>query len=360
MAEAAEVGWFARRRTAPNPWVGAVVVRDGVIVGTGATEPPGGAHAEIVALRAAGEHARGAAMFVTLEPCSHQGRTGPCADALIEAGVGRVVVALEDPDARIAGQGIERLRAAGVTVDVGVGADRVSHDLAPYLHHRRTGRAFAVVKTATSLDGRTAAADGSSQWITGPAARADSHGLRADAQAVVVGSGTAIADRPTLTARDCDPEPERQPMRVLLDARGRVPATGPLFDPAIAPTLVVTTADAPSAAVDGWRAAGAKVEAIAPARRDEGGVDLAETLALLGCEGVLEALFEGGATVHASLLRADLVDRIVAYTGGVVLGSEGLAAFTGPGPATLTDAPRWRLVDAAPLDGDARLVWEPA
>jgi diaminohydroxyphosphoribosylaminopyrimidine deaminase/5-amino-6-(5-phosphoribosylamino)uracil reductase len=360
MAQAAEVGLTARRRTAPNPWVGTVVVRDGVVVGTGATEPPGGAHAEIVALRAAGDQARGAAVFVTLEPCSHEGRTGPCADALIEAGVGRVVVALEDPDARVAGNGIDRLRAAGVAVDVGVGADRVAHDLAPYLHHRRTGRAFAVVKTATSVDGRTAAADGSSQWITGPAARADGHGLRADAQAVVVGSGTAIADRPMLTARACDPVPERQPMRVLLDARGRVPADGPLFDPAIAPTLVVTTADAPAAAVDGWRAAGAKVEAVEPPGSGEGGVDLTETLALLGREGVLEALFEGGATVHGSLLRADLADRIVAYTGGVVLGSEGLAAFAGTGPATLGDAPRWRLVDAAPLDGDARLVWERA
>ncbi|MGZ8753286.1 MAG: bifunctional diaminohydroxyphosphoribosylaminopyrimidine deaminase/5-amino-6-(5-phosphoribosylamino)uracil reductase RibD, partial [Acidimicrobiia bacterium] len=269
-----------------------------------------------------------------------------------------VVVALEDPDARVGGRGIERLRAAGVAVDVGVGADRIGRDLAPYLHHRRTKRAFAVVKTAMSIDGRTAAADATSRWITGAAARADGHGLRADAQAVVVGAGTALADLPTLTARDCDPAPTHQPLRVVLDARGRVPATGPLFDTTLAPTLVLTTVDAVPAAVDAWRSSGAKVEMIAPGAG--GGVDLDEMLALLGREGVLGALFEGGAAVHAALLRAGLVNRIVGYVGGVVLGSEGLAAFTGPGPATLADASRWRLIDTTALDGDARLTWEPA
>jgi diaminohydroxyphosphoribosylaminopyrimidine deaminase/5-amino-6-(5-phosphoribosylamino)uracil reductase len=357
MAQAAEVGRSARRRSAPNPWVGAVVVRDGAIVGIGATEPPGGDHAEVVALREAGERALGATVFVTLEPCSHHGRTGPCADALVAAGAARVVVALEDPDPRVAGSGIARLRASGVGVDVGVGAAEVAHDLSPYLHHRRTGRAFAVVKTATSIDGRTAAADGTSQWITGAAARADGHGLRADAQAVVVGAGTALADHPTLTARACEPAPLHPPLRVLLDARGRVPATGPLFDTTLAPTLVVTTGEAPAGALDAWRAAGAKVEPVAPGTG--GGVDLDETVALLGREGVLGALFEGGATVHGALLRAGLVDRIVDYVGGVVLGSDGLAAFGGPGPATLAAAGRWRLVDAAVLDGDARLTWEP-
>jgi diaminohydroxyphosphoribosylaminopyrimidine deaminase/5-amino-6-(5-phosphoribosylamino)uracil reductase len=174
---------------------------------------------------------------------------------------------------------------------------------------------------------------------------------------VVVGAGTALADHPTLTARDCDPAPVRQPTRVVLDARGRVPATGPLFDTTAAPTLVLTTAGAPPAATDAWRAAGAKVEVVAPG--GTGGVDLDETLALLGREGVLAALFEGGATVHAALLRAGLVNRIVGYVGGVVLGADGLAAFAGPGPATLGDASRWRLLDVTALDGDARLIWEP-
>ncbi len=176
---------------------------------------------------------------------------------------------------------------------------------------------------------------------------------------MVVGAGTALADQPMLTARDCDPAPVHQPLRVLLDARGRVPATGPLFDVGLAPTLVVTTVAAPAAATDAWRAAGAKVEVVAPPDGSTGGVDLAETLAVLGREGVLGALVEGGATVHGSLVRAGLANRIVQYVGGMVLGPDGLGAFAGPGPATLADATRWSLVDARTLDGDARLVWEP-
>ena len=210
----------ARRRTAPNPWVGAVVVRDGEVVGEGATQPPGGAHAEIEALRAAGDRARGATVYTTLEPCSHRGRTGPCVAAIAEAGVTRVVVALEDPDRQVAGQGIAQLRDLGITVDVGVGAEEVASSLAPYLTHRRLGRAFTVVKTAMSLDGRIAARDGSSQWITGAASRADAHQLRADSQAIVIGAGTALADRPRLTVRDSDGPVATQPLRVLLDDAG--------------------------------------------------------------------------------------------------------------------------------------------
>src|SRR4051794_35853104 len=240
MAQAAQLAERVRRRTPPNPWVGAVVVADGTIVGRGATEPPGQRHAEIVALDEAAGAARGAILYTTLEPCSHHGRTGPCVDAILAAGVARVVVAVEDPDLEVAGQGIARLRAGGVPVDVGVGSARVLDHLAPYLHHRRTGRAFCLVKTALTVDGRTAAADGSSQWITGPAARADAHALRADSQAVVVGAGTARADRPSLTVRDVNPPVQDAPLRVVLDARGRVPATGPLFDADLAPTLVIT------------------------------------------------------------------------------------------------------------------------
>jgi diaminohydroxyphosphoribosylaminopyrimidine deaminase/5-amino-6-(5-phosphoribosylamino)uracil reductase len=310
-----------------------------------------------VALRAAGDAARGATAYVTLEPCSHHGRTPPCADALVDAGVARVVAALEDPDDKVAGAGIARLRGAGITVDVGVGADAARHQLAPYLHHRRTGRAFCLVKTALSLDGRTAAADGSSQWITGPAARADAHGLRADSQAVVVGSGTALADRPALTVRDVDPLPGRAPLRVLLDARGRVSATGPLFDPALAPTLVITTEAAPAAALDAWRAAGAKVEVVAD---DAGKVDLAAALGVLGAHGALQAMVEGGAALHGALVRAGLVDRLVVYLGATLLGSGGKAGLEWPGPASIADAPRLHLVSARALGDDVRLDYEPA
>jgi diaminohydroxyphosphoribosylaminopyrimidine deaminase/5-amino-6-(5-phosphoribosylamino)uracil reductase len=344
-----------RRRTAPNPWVGAVIVRDGVVVGEGATEPPGGSHAEVVALAAAGDAARGATAYVTLEPCAHQGRTPPCADALVAAGIARVVVAIEDPDPQVAGAGIAHLRAAGIDVAVGVGADEARLQLAPYLHHRRTGRAFCLVKAALSVDGRTAAADGSSRWITGPAARADSHGLRADSQAVVVGAGTALADRPALTVRDASPRPEQPPWRVLLDARGRVPAEGPLFD-AAAPTMVVTTDLAEPATVEAWAAAGAKVEVV-PERG--GKVDLGAALATLGAHGVLQAMVEGGAALHGALLAAGLVDRITVYVGAALLGTGGKPGLDWSGPRAITDAPRLTLVGTTVLDDDVRLDYVP-
>jgi diaminohydroxyphosphoribosylaminopyrimidine deaminase/5-amino-6-(5-phosphoribosylamino)uracil reductase len=357
MARALELARGVRRLTAPNPWVGCVVVRDGEIVGEGATSPPGGPHAEMVALAAAGTRARGATVFTTLEPCSHRGRTGPCADALVAAGVVRVVSAIEDPDANVAGQGHAALRAAGVPVDIGLGAGEAERLLLPYLVHRRDGRSFTLLKTATSLDGRVAAADGASRWITGPVARADAHERRADSQAIIVGSGTALADTPSLTVRDAEPPLGPPPRRVLLDARGRVPATGPLFDLTLAPTLVVTTESAPAAARRGWADAGAAVEVVG-ASRDGRGVDLAETLALLARDGVLQALVEGGPTVHGALLDAGLVDRVVAYVAPVVLGAGGRAGYgLDPGPA-LAQAPRLRLTRVAALGDDVCLEYD--
>jgi diaminohydroxyphosphoribosylaminopyrimidine deaminase/5-amino-6-(5-phosphoribosylamino)uracil reductase len=351
-------GETARRRTAPNPWVGAVVVRDGEVVGQGATQPPGGAHAEIEALREAGDRARGATVYTTLEPCSHQGRTGPCVVALAEAGVTRVVVAIEDPDPQVAGAGIAQLRALGITVDVGVGAHAVACSLAPYLVHRRLGRAFTVAKTAMSLDGRVAARDGSSQWITGAASRADAHRLRAESQAIVIGAGTALADRPRLTVRDADGPVHGQPLRVVLDATGRVPAEGPLFDPELAPTLVVTTDQAPDDAQRSWLAAGSKVLTVPPATTGAG-VDLAATLEVLAGLGVLQALVEGGAALTGSLVEAGLADRLVTYVAPTVLGRDGRPALDLAGPARIADAPRWRLVDVARVGTDVRLDYEP-
>lgn len=356
----------ARRRSAPNPWVGCVVVDPtGAVVGEGATGTPGGPHAEVAALRAAGDRARGATAYVTLEPCAHHGRTGPCTDALLGAGVARVVSALDDPDPRVAGRGHDLLRRSGVEVTVGVGAGDAGALLAPYLHQRTTGRAFAVLKTAASLDGRTAAADGSSRWITGPDARADAHALRADSQAVVVGSSTALADRPALTVRGLpsrpgDPgPPARPPLRVLLDARGRVPAEGPLFDPALAPTLVFTTGAAAARRVDEWRATGAAAVAV-PAGPGGEGVDPAEVLAILARDhGVVQALIEGGARLHGSLLAAGLVDRLVAYVAPVVLGERGRAVFGLPGPESIDGARRLDLLAVTRLGRDVRLDLAP-
>jgi diaminohydroxyphosphoribosylaminopyrimidine deaminase/5-amino-6-(5-phosphoribosylamino)uracil reductase len=357
MAQALAASTAARRRSAPNPWVGCVLLRDGEIVGTGATQPPGGAHAEAGALAQAGDRARGATAYVTLEPCSHHGRTPPCADALIAAGVARVVVALVDPDPSVAGAGLARLRAAGVDVVLGVGERDAARDLAPYLHHRTTGRPLVVAKIATSLDGRVAAADGSSRWLTGDDARADAHELRADSQAIVVASGTALADQPALTVRDVAIAPQRPPLRVVLDARGRVPATGPLFDSELAPTLVITSPNAAPGAVDAWRAAGAKVETVAAATAGRG-VDLGEALALLGREGVLQALVEGGGTLLGSVLTGEHAHRLVAYVAPLVLGTRGAPGYELAGPATLADAPRYALNDVRRLDADVRLDYE--
>jgi diaminohydroxyphosphoribosylaminopyrimidine deaminase/5-amino-6-(5-phosphoribosylamino)uracil reductase len=297
--------------------------------------------------------------------------------------VSRVVVAVLDPDERVTGRGIDILRAAGISVYVGVGA-AAARSLAPYLHHRRTGRPLCLLKTAASLDGRTAAADGTSQWITGPEARADAHRLRAESGAVVVGAGTALADQPSLTYRNLDFEAgltPTQPLRVVLDAAGRVPATGPLFDLGIAPTLVLTTSAADPEACRAWVEAGVEVEELPPAVGNDavgspirtgdtgagtvplasppaGGVDLGAVLDVLGRRGIVQVMVEGGATLHGALLRAGLADRLVVYTGGVVLGAGGLPLFAGPGPGTLTEASRWRLAGVRQLGGDARLDWE--
>ena len=357
MREAITLARGARRRTAPWPAVGCVIVRDSEIVGRGATGPfPKGPHAEVAALRDAGNGAAGATAYTTLEPCDHHGNTPPCTEALIAAGIRKVVVAVDDPDEKVAGRGYARLRDAGIEVVEGVARAEAERGLAPYLHHRRTGRAFVVAKLALSLDGRIAAADGSSRWITSEAARADAHELRADSQAIVVGAGTALADQPALTVRDVSTPPLHPPLRVLLDARGRVPARGPLFDDA-APTLVITTEHAPPHARDAWTAAGAKVETVA-ATAD--GVDLEAAFALLGREHVLQALVEGGAVLHGALLRAGILNRMVAYVAPTFLGTNGKPGFELEGPNTIADAQRFTLLGAQQLGSDVRLEYEAA
>ena len=361
MAQAITAAATARLWTPPNPWVGCVLVCDGTVVGLGATQPPGGRHAEAEALADAanrGADPRGATAYVTLEPCSHHGRTPPCADALIAAGVTRVVSALEDPDPNVAGQGHRRLRAAGIEVLVGIGAHEATAQLAPYLHHRRTGRAFALVKTAMSLDGRTSAADGTSQWITGAEARADGHRIRAESQAVVVGPATARQDRPSLTVRDAQVAPAGQPLRVLLDAKGAVPVDGPLFDQALAKTLVFTTAAAPAESRNAW--AVASVEAVEVDAGPNGrGVDLDAVLHHLGTEcHVLQAMFEGGGKLHGALIAEGLADCLVTYVAPVILGERGRAVIAYPGAATLADAPRWAISDVTPVGEDVRITYD--
>ena len=294
MARAVALAAGVRTSTSPNPWVGAVLVASDGTVFDGATEPPGGRHAEIVALDSAGDAARGGTLAVTLEPCAHTGRTGPCADAIIDAGVARVLVAVDDPDPNVAGQGIGRLRGAGIEVVADVLADEAAAQLAPYLKHRTTGRPYVVLKLAATMDGRTAAPDGSSQWITGEEARRDAHRLRAESDAVLVGAGTIRADDPTLDVRLVDGP---DPLRVVL---GHLPA-------------------------------GAKA---LPALERQG--DLGDVLDELGRRDVLQVLVEGGASVAHDVHAAGLVDRYVLYLAPALFGGDdGRGLFAGPGAPTL-------------------------
>ncbi|HEX2117893.1 MAG TPA: bifunctional diaminohydroxyphosphoribosylaminopyrimidine deaminase/5-amino-6-(5-phosphoribosylamino)uracil reductase RibD, partial [Acidimicrobiales bacterium] len=323
----------ARGTASPNPWVGAVVEPGGF---EGATHAPGGPHAEIVALEAAGDAARGATLYVTLEPCAHTGRTPPCVDRIVDAGVTRVVVGIEDPDERVRGAGIRALRAAGVTVDLGLCAEEVGDQLAPYLKHRTTGRPWVVLKLAATLDGRIAAPDGSSRWITGEAARADAHRLRAESDAVIVGAGTVRADDPALTVRAV---PGSVPER----SGGSVPdRSGGGRDP-----LRVVLGKAPE---------GAKVH---PALELTG--DLGDVLDDLGRRGVLQALVEGGATVAGEFHRAGLVDRYVLYLAPALFGGDDARPlFAGPGAPTIGDVWRGRIVSVQRLGEDLRIECSPA
>ena len=318
MRRADELARAVRRRTPPNPWVGAVVVnRDGVIVGEGATEQPGGRHAEIVALEQAGESARGATLYVTLEPCCHHGRTGPCTEAVIAAGVRAVVVGVLDPDERVSGHGIEALRHAGIEVTICDDA-LVGESLAPYLHHRRTGLPFVVAKVAATLDGAIAMEDGSSQWITSTEARSDGHELRADSQAVIVGAGTVRADDPTLTARLRDGVVE--PRRIVL---GDIPAGA----------------------------------AVLPAESFSG--DVRELLARLGSEGVLQVLIEGGPRVIGPALARGLVNRVVWYAAPAFAGLEtSRPALASLRTSTLEQLRRGRIVSVRTVGDDVRIEVE--
>lgn len=312
LARAHALGWSVLGRTSPNPPVGAVALDgEGSVVGEGATQPPGGPHAEREALRTATAPVH--TVVCTLEPCDHTGRTGPCTAALVEAGVRRVVFAHRDPNPAAAG-GAETLRAAGVDV-VEVGGPEGA--LAYWLHAQRTGRPFVTWKFAATLDGRSAAADGTSQWITGPEARADVHALRSQCDAIVAGSGTVLADDPALTTR---PDPGHQPLRVVVDRRGRVPA------------------DARALGEGSWHV-----------------TDDRDVLAELAERGVTRVLLEGGPTLAAAYWRAGEVDEVIAYVAPALLGA-GAAAVGDLGIGTITDIARLHLTDVTRLGEDVRLT----
>jgi diaminohydroxyphosphoribosylaminopyrimidine deaminase / 5-amino-6-(5-phosphoribosylamino)uracil reductase len=312
---AIELAERGRGLVSPNPMVGAVVVADGRVVGEGWHEGPGLSHAEVLALNAAGDSARGATLYSSLEPCTHYGRTPPCTEAILRAGIARVVAATTDPNPAVNGKGLEVLRSSGVEVRAGVMGDVAERQNRAFTKHVRTGMPFVLWKMASSLDGKVAARDGSSRWVTGDQARADVHRLRAWSDAIVVGAGTAVADDPELTVRQ-EGYRGRPPMRVLVDARGRVDATGDLFDRQ-APTLVATTELAPIEVRDAWRAAGAEVVLL----EAEGElVPLEPLLSDLGKRDVQGVLLEGGPTLAWSAVEDGLVDAIVLYLSPKLIG----------------------------------------
>jgi diaminohydroxyphosphoribosylaminopyrimidine deaminase/5-amino-6-(5-phosphoribosylamino)uracil reductase len=310
----------------PNPAVGAVVVAEDRVVGEGWHEGPGTAHAEINALREAGDLARGATLYTTLEPCSHVGRTPPCADALIEAGIVHVISALRDPNPVVDGSGYAKLEAAGVEVRDGLLQGEAERQNEAFLKHTRTGLPFVVWKIAASLDGKVASRDGTSRWITGEPARRDVHRLRAWSDAILVGAGTALVDDPSLTVRDPGYR-GRPPLRVLVDARGRVQASGDLFDDA-APTLVATSDAAPRGRRDEWSAAGAEVLEYA-AETGSGGVSIGELLRDLGKRDVQGVLLEGGPTLAWSAVEDGAIDTIVAYLAPKLIGGSDAPGMLG-------------------------------
>lgn len=308
----------ARLRSRPNPWVGAVITNRNGVVSTGATAQFGGAHAEIVALQAAGEDLRGATLYTTLEPCSHTGRTGPCTDAIISAGIARVVVGVEDPDEKVSGSGVAALRAAGISVDVGVCSAEVSQQLAPYLHHRRTKRPFVILKMACTIDGRSAAPDGTSQWITGQDARRRVHELRAESDAILVGAGTVRLDDPYLTVRGVEGV---SPRRVVL---GKIDS-GAHMHPCLE-----------------WTG------------------EIPDLLDKLGADGVLQLLVEGGPKVAASFHELGLVDRYIMHIAPAIAGGNAArAVIDGFAASTMAAIWRGRFVGVSNLGDDIEIIVEP-
>jgi diaminohydroxyphosphoribosylaminopyrimidine deaminase/5-amino-6-(5-phosphoribosylamino)uracil reductase len=350
MRRAIRLAERGRGLASPNPPVGAVVVRDGKAISQGFHRGPGTAHAEIEAIRAAGEATRGATLYLTLEPCTHQGRTPPCAPEVVAAGFTRVVVGTTDPNPVVDGRGVAALRQAGVDVVAGVmhaEAERLIQSFSKFVSTRRP---FVTAKIAVSLDGRAAAADGSSQWITGPTARRDAHRMRASADAVLVGVGTVLHDNPQLTVR-LRGYRGRQPLRVVLDSSCRTPLDAAILGDE-APTLIVTTDKATPEVEETLRSRDVEVLRL-PAR--DGRVDLAAVLETLGRRGVTDLLIEGGPTVLGDVVDRSLADRYVFYVAPKLLGSGGPGAVSALVAPTISDARELRVESVRHIGADLRI-----
>ncbi|NYZ62864.1 bifunctional diaminohydroxyphosphoribosylaminopyrimidine deaminase/5-amino-6-(5-phosphoribosylamino)uracil reductase RibD [Luteimonas deserti] len=352
MARALQLAERGAWTTRPNPMVGCVLARDDHAVGEGFHVRKGGPHAEVVALEAAGTAARGATAYVTLEPCAHTGSTGPCADALIAAGVSRVVAAMRDPFPQVDGAGFERLRAAGVEVASGLMEAQARMLNRGFLSRVERGRPWVRLKLACSLDGRTALANGESKWISGPASRADVMRWRARAGALLTGSGTVLADDPHLTVRLGTDAPFATPLRVVLDAGLATIARGNIRD-AAAPTVYVHAHD--TKVPKGFDAPRTSV-----ARDAAGQLDLAAVLARLGDAGINEVQVEAGATLAGAFLRAGLVDELLLYIAPVLLGEGGRPLFDGLGIETMAQRLKLQTIETVRVGDDLRLLLRPS
>jgi diaminohydroxyphosphoribosylaminopyrimidine deaminase/5-amino-6-(5-phosphoribosylamino)uracil reductase len=354
MRRALELAERGAGLVSPNPLVGAVLVRDGEVVGEGWHRGPGLPHAEPVALEQAGERARGATLYATLEPCAHQGRTPPCVPRLVAAGIERAVVAILDPNPIVDGRGLSGLREAGIAVEVGTLGRESQRQNAGFLKHVLSGLPHVTLKMAASLDGKVAARDGSSRWITGEAARADVHRLRAAAGAIVVGAGTVLADDPSLTVRH--PEfPGRTPLRVIVDGSGTVPVSRTLFTDGAAPTLVATSESAPADRLESWREAGADVLVLGGARPEA--VALDRLMSELGKREIQRVLVEGGPTLGWELVRAGLIDQIVLFLAPILVGGrDAPSVLMGDGIASIADPHRLEIVEVARVGDDIKVV----
>ena len=348
MAEALRLAEMGLYTATPNPRVGCVIVRDGQAVGSGWHEKAGGPHAEILALRAAGERARGAAAYVSLEPCSHHGRTPPCTDALIEAGIARVVAAMQDPNPQVAGTGLARLRAAGIQVESGLMQDEAQALNPGFVARMSRGRPWVRMKIAASLDGRTALANGRSQWITGAEARRDGHAWRARACAVLTGIGTVLEDDPQLNVREVDTP--RQPLKVVVDSRLQLPLSAKLL---ASGRVLVAAAVEDKDTIAALRDKGAEVLVLPNA---QGKVDMMDLMRELARREVNEVHVEAGFKLNGSLLRENLVDELLLYLAPRILGDGALGMFSLP---ELTDLAHKRLVqfgDVQRIGGDLRIL----
>jgi diaminohydroxyphosphoribosylaminopyrimidine deaminase/5-amino-6-(5-phosphoribosylamino)uracil reductase len=357
MALALALGRRGQGRTWPNPAVGAVIVKDGVIVGRGWTQPGGRPHAEVESLTRAGEAARGATLYVTLEPCSHHGKSPPCADAVIAAGISRVVSAVEDPNPEVAGQGHARLRAAGIVVDVGLGAQEAARGHAGHFRRIRDKRPHVILKLAVSSDDRIAAAGRKPVAITGDAARSRVHLLRAQCDAILVGIGTVLADDPLLTTRLPGMEAQ-SPVRVVLDRSLRIPGSSRLVHTARETPLWVLTsnlAEAPAAMKLG--AAGAQLIRVASAPP---GLDLQAVLHALAEKGITRLLVEGGSRVASSFVAAGLVDEVWLLRGPGAIGADGVAALDALPLSAITQSPKLRVRASEKLQNDMLTIYERA